>query len=70
LAISGTRALVIDSLGRDGEAKRLESELKRNVRRSSRRHKKKALREAQQQYAERLLAAVLSPEGPIFPRSE
>jgi len=68
LAITGTRVLVLASLGRKAESKRLRTELTRSVRRTYRRRKEKALRKAQRDYAERLLSAVLSSEGPVFPR--
>jgi CRISPR/Cas system Type II protein with McrA/HNH and RuvC-like nuclease domain len=68
LAITGTRVLILASLGRKAESKRLRTELTRSVRRTYRRRKEKALRKAQRDYAERLLSAVLSSEGPVFPR--
>lgn len=70
LAIFGTRAIVLRSLGRHSEAKRLETELVRAVRKTYKSRKLRTLREAQKQYSERLLAGVLSEEGPVFPRTE
>ncbi len=70
LAIVGTRAIVLRSLGRLGEAKRLETELRHTVRGTYNRRELPALHEAQKEYAERLLGAVLSEEGPVFPRSD
>ncbi|MSR63759.1 MAG: hypothetical protein EXS08_15135 [Planctomycetes bacterium] len=68
IVIAGTRAFLLRQLGRADEAERVLTELARRTRASSRRLRANELREAQRAYAERLLAAALSAEGPIFPR--
>ena len=69
VAILGTRALVLRSSGREAEARRVQSELGKRLERGRRRIRDAALRRDQRVYCERLLAAVLSPDGPVYPRT-
>jgi len=68
IVVVGTRALLLGELGRTGEAERVLAELDRRVKKSYRRIAALELRAAQKAYAARLLAAVSSPAGPVFPR--
>ena len=54
---------------REAEAERVLSDLARRARASQRRTRDPELRRALQAYSEALLAATLSPEGPVFPRT-
>jgi hypothetical protein len=66
--IAGTRALVLTAQGRAAETRAVLGDLARRTRASQRRIRDRVLRTAQRDYAERLLAAALSNEGPVFPR--
>jgi tetratricopeptide (TPR) repeat protein len=68
VAIAGTRVLVLRSAERSSEADELLATLQRRLARDTRRLAEARLRTAQRRYTTRLLAAVLSPEGVIFPR--
>ncbi|MEQ1892941.1 MAG: hypothetical protein ABL998_10390, partial [Planctomycetota bacterium] len=68
IVIAGTHALLLGELGRTKERKRVLEELEQRTRASHKALRQRELAEAQAGYAERLLAAALSPEGPIFPR--
>ncbi len=69
IAILGTRALVLRSSGREAEARRVQSELGKRLEQGRRRIRDAGLRRDQRVYCERLLAAVLSPDGPVYPRT-
>ncbi|MEW6073063.1 MAG: protein kinase [Planctomycetota bacterium] len=69
IVIEGTRALVLEGAGRAAEAAELVRRLRRRIRRSNRDILSEPLREAQADYTARLLDGVLSPEGPVLPRS-
>jgi hypothetical protein len=68
IVIAGTRALVLTAQGRAAETRAVLGDLARRTRASQRRIRDRVLRTAQRDYAERLLAAALSNEGPVFPR--
>ncbi len=68
IVITGTRALVLFAAG-DLEASRdMARELRRRMRRDNQRIQDPALRRAQRFYSTRLAEAVLSPDGPLYPR--
>jgi hypothetical protein len=69
IAILGTRVLVLRALGRAAEAGRVEAELAERIERGGRRIRDGSLRRDQRTYARRLLSAVLSPHGPVLPRT-
>jgi tetratricopeptide (TPR) repeat protein len=69
IVISGTRALVLHAAGRRGEARALVRRLRRTMRDENRAVARPELRGAQRRYTTRLLEAVLSPDGPLYPRS-
>ncbi len=69
IAILGTRVLVLSTLGREADAEAVEQELRERMERGRRRIKDPSLRRDQRTYARRLLAAVLSPDGPVLPRT-
>ncbi len=68
VVIAGTRSFLLRAAEREREAERVREELEKRMRASRRRIRDPELRAAQRAYGERLLAAVLAPEGPIFPR--
>lgn len=68
IVIMGTRAMLLHDTGRDDEARTLVRELRRAMRRSNQAIEDPALRRLNRHATTRLLEAVLSPEGPIFPR--
>ncbi len=68
IVVSGTRALVLDSLGRRDEAAELVAELERKMRRDNERIADDSLRRSHGEAMRRLLEAVLSPVGVIYPR--
>jgi tetratricopeptide (TPR) repeat protein len=68
IAITGTRALVLSTAGRADEADALESKLSQRLRRENARIRSPLLRLRHLRAGERLLAAVLSPDGPVYPR--
>ncbi|MCZ6597811.1 MAG: protein kinase [Planctomycetota bacterium] len=68
IAVLGTRALVLETRGRGAEARELLKELRRRMRRQNRLIRDARLRRGQRVYATRLLEAVLSPDGPVYPR--
>jgi serine/threonine protein kinase len=69
IAILGTRVLVLRTLGNADSARAVEKELAERVERGRRRIKDASLRRDQRTYARRLLSAVLSPDGPVLPRT-
>lgn len=69
IVITGTRALVLGTLGRAEEAERLVGKLRDRIREDTARMRSPLLKLRHARAAERLLAAVLSPEGPIYPRA-
>src|SRR6185503_5029972 len=68
IVIAGTRAFLLRKAGKEPEAERILVELERRARASGRRIRAPELRAAQKAYAEALLEAVLSGDGPVFPR--
>ncbi len=68
IVVSGTRALVLDSLGRRDEAAELVAELERKMRGDNEAIKDASLRVSHGETMRRLLDAVLSPVGVIYPR--
>ncbi|MBI1381614.1 MAG: protein kinase [Planctomycetaceae bacterium] len=68
IAVTGTRALVLHSAGHESESRQLVVDLRRRMRRDNERIEDPALRKAQRSYSTTLLEAVLSPDGPVYPR--
>jgi hypothetical protein len=68
IVITGTRALVLHAAGQAAEASDLVKDLRRRLRRENARIETPDLRRTHRQATTRLLEAVLSPEGPIYPR--
>ncbi len=68
IAILATRAFVLHAIGRSGEARALVKELERRIRLENARIRAPDIRRGQREYSSRLLEAVLSPEGPVYPR--
>lgn len=66
--IVGTHALLLDDAGRGREARDLVKSLRRRLRRESERFRSELMRRRHRLASTRLLEAVLSPEGPIYPR--
>ena len=66
--ITGTHALVLRTMDRAREAEELEKELTGRVARENLRLASPLLRLRHARASERLLAAVLSPAGPVYPR--
>jgi hypothetical protein len=69
IVVTGTRAFLLFAQERRAEAERCLADLARRVRLTERRTKAPELRRALRAYSDTLLAATLSPEGPVFPRS-
>jgi tetratricopeptide (TPR) repeat protein len=69
IVIVGTRALVLETLGQRGESRRLVRELRERMRATTKRIRSRTLARAQRGYTTRLLAAVLTLSGPIYPRT-
>ncbi len=68
IVITGTHALVLDNHGQRAESQALERELTERLRRENARIKSPLLRLRQSRASTRLLEAVLSPDGPVYPR--
>lgn len=66
--IVGTRVVLLEEVGDDELATELLHQLERGLRKLNERLSVSLLRRRQRQLARRLLEAVLSPEGPVFPR--
>ena len=70
IVIAGTRALVLRQRGRRRASKALVRELERRIARSQELIADDRLRRDQRAFADSLLRAVLSPDGPVFPRRQ
>ncbi len=68
VAIAGTRALVLESAGRSGEAAELRAGLRRRLRRENQRIRGLIPQQRHRLAATRLLESVLSAEGLVYPR--
>jgi serine/threonine protein kinase/tetratricopeptide (TPR) repeat protein len=68
IVITGTHALILDSQGQRAEGQALERKLTERMRRENARIKSPLLRLRQSRASTRLLEAVLSPDGPVYPR--
>jgi tetratricopeptide (TPR) repeat protein len=68
IVITATHALVLRTDGEEKEASDLESKLRDRLRKETARIRSPLLRMRHQRASERLLAAALSPEGPVYPR--
>jgi tetratricopeptide (TPR) repeat protein len=68
IVVTGTRAMVLHHTGRDDEAQPLVRELRRTMRRANQAIEDASMRRMHRRATTSLLAQVLSPEGPIFPR--
>ncbi len=69
VAIQGTRVLVLESMGRKAPSRALLRALRAEIRRRNARLRDPELRARQMDYVQRLLEAVRSPEGVIYPRT-
>lgn len=69
IVIAGTHALVLRTMGREDEADEIEEGLRGRVERENGRLETPLRRLRHGRASERLLEAVLSPEGPVYPRS-
>jgi tetratricopeptide (TPR) repeat protein len=69
IVISGTQALVLTTLARDSEAERLAARLRERIESDAARMRSPLFKLRYVRAAERLLSAVLSPEGPVWPRA-
>lgn len=70
IVVTGTRALVLHALDRGEEAKELIKELRERMRKDNARLKRERSQRSHRDATTRLLEAVLSPEGVIYPRVE
>ena len=70
VVIAGTRAFLLRETGRARESERVREELEKRMRARRRRIRDPELRAAQRAYGRRLLEAVMSGEGPVFPRHD
>ncbi|MCC6408746.1 MAG: hypothetical protein IT453_16410, partial [Planctomycetes bacterium] len=68
IVITGTHAMVLDGVGRSGEARELVKQLRTRLRVENRRLRASALRRGHRLASTRLLEEVLSPQGFIYPR--
>ena len=68
IVIAGTEALLLAQDGRTREARSIARELARAIRRQSARLSTTISQQRQRRANSRLLRAVLSPQGPIYPR--
>jgi hypothetical protein len=68
IVITGSHCLVLDSCKRGAEARALVRGLRRRMRGDNQRIADPELRRAQRGYSLQLLEAVLSPDGPVYPR--
>lgn len=68
IVIAGTHALVLSTRGEVKEARAIEKKLRERLARENARIKSPLLRMRQMRASVRLLEAVLSPDGPVFPR--
>ena len=68
IVIAGTHALVLRADGEERPAREVEKRLSDRLRRETARIRSPLLRMRHQRASQRLLEAVLSPEGPVYPR--
>jgi hypothetical protein len=68
IVITGTHALVLRTDGVEKRATELEKRLSERLRRETARIRSPLLRLRHQRASRRLLEAVLSPSGPVYPR--
>jgi tetratricopeptide (TPR) repeat protein len=68
IVILGTRALVLKDAGRPKEARQIVTDLRRRLRRVNARISSEVTRRRHRVASTRLLEAVLSPEGVVYPR--
>jgi len=69
ITVVGTRVLVLRRLDREEDAERTLRRLRERMKKSFRRVSDAVVRRDQRAYSERLLEAVLSPDGPVYPRT-
>ncbi len=69
IVIRGTHALVLATRGERGRSRRIEKELEQRIESDNRRIRSPRLLLRHDRAARRLLEAVLSPEGPVYPRA-
>lgn len=70
IVIAGTHSLVLSTLGKKAPAKRIAKELRERIEAENQRIHSPLLALRHARAAQRLYEAVLSPEGPIYPRSK
>lgn len=68
IVITGTHALVLEGHGQREEGRALERKVSERLKRENARIKSPLLRLRQARASQRLLEAVLSPDGPVYPR--
>jgi ATP/maltotriose-dependent transcriptional regulator MalT len=68
IVIAGSHALVLSTQGETKEARAIEKKLRERLARENARIRSPLLRMRQMRGSVRLLEAVLSPDGPVFPR--
>lgn len=68
IVIAGTRALVLRTAGEKGAAQEVQRALRRSVREAWRNVADRDLARSFRRYSEALMEAVLSPDGPLYPR--
>ncbi|MBK7645419.1 MAG: protein kinase [Planctomycetes bacterium] len=69
IVISGTQALLLTTLGRDSEAERIAGRLRERIESDAAHMRSPLFKLRYTRAAERLVTAVLSPEGPVWPRA-
>ena len=69
IVISGTQALVLTTQARDAEAVRIAGALRQRIESDAARMRSPLFKLRYARAAERLLSAVLSPDGPVWPRA-
>jgi len=69
IVITGTQALLCSSLGREAEAQRLVRGVREQIESDTARMRSPLFKLRYGRAAERLLEAVLSPDGPVWPRA-
>ncbi|MDP6838667.1 MAG: hypothetical protein QF724_07010, partial [Planctomycetota bacterium] len=69
IVVLGTQALILDAAGEGGAGRELVRDLRRTMRRVNQRLTDPVHRRRHRLWTTRLLQAVLSPAGPVYPRA-
>jgi tetratricopeptide (TPR) repeat protein len=69
IVVLGSHALVLHTAQREAEGRTVVRDLRRHMRRENARIRDADLRRGQRAYSTQLLELVLSPDGPVYPRS-